>query len=330
MISNSTISNSTFNYNVQKLSVSNAIIDRCKFQGLINQATITGNLTKCQFEGLSDSIVINGPLNDMTIQVDITPTSAYYAQRSDIPTQYISIQQLQVDSVTIPRLAETLHKECYVNTIGGRKVFIVQLGTDDNNPSGVIIMFYPGTIDPPKTLADVIPKGYVLCDGQEHNGVRTPNLQGRFIRAAVDENDVGPHDNSELTQQEGAGRYAYIQIHDYNLPSHTHVFNLTADIDITGLSTDSQGQSYQESYNYVSGHSGTSVNAGTGSSVDTGETISTTTGYINFDWTHSHSINGTASLTNISLTQDTEQENYINNKINIEPNAYALVFIMKL
>jgi hypothetical protein len=33
-------------------------------------------------------------------------------------------------------------------------------------------------------LADVIPKGYVLCDGGTYDGVTTPDLRGRFIRAA--------------------------------------------------------------------------------------------------------------------------------------------------
>ena len=69
-------------------------MDRCSFKGLINNASISGNLTKCQFEGLSNGIVITGPLNDMTIQSDITPSSANYVQDSVVITDYVSIATL--------------------------------------------------------------------------------------------------------------------------------------------------------------------------------------------------------------------------------------------
>lgn len=332
MISNSTITNTTFDEDVVQLNVQNATIERCKFQKLVNNASISGSLNKCQFEGLSEGIVINGPLIDMTIQVDITPSSAHYVQNTEVLSQLVAIQQLSIDPQVVPRLAETLHKECFVNIVkpNDQDTFIVQLATDDTNPSGIILMFYPGQITPPKTLADVIPKGYALCDGELHGGIRTPDLRGKFIRGAENESDIGDHQNPDLVQNNGTGRYSYIQIHDYNLPLHTHVLTLTADIDISGLYTDTRGSEERNGFTYISHYSTARVNEGEGSLTSAGDSISTDTGYITVNWEHSHDVLGTASLTNINITHNTAQENYENRLINIEPNSYALVFIMKL
>lgn len=328
-ISNSTISDSVFQYNVQKLNVSNATIERCKFQGLINDATITGNLTKCQFEGLSNGITINGPLNDMTIQQDIKPTDAQYVQAEN-PSQLTAVQQLTIDKNVIPRLANSLHKECYVSIInpGSKKTFIVQVPTDDTNPSGVILMFFPGTLENGQTLADVIPKGYVLCDGGTYDGVTTPDLRGRFIRAAQDANDIGPTTNGDLTTG-SSGRKDSIQIKAENLPPHQHYFKLdNISVDISGLSISEYNYSYSDTISYSS-YSG-DVNSGSsdGSSYS-GDSVGSGSDNININFTHSHTLSGTASVSG-NATQDQSQETFQNNKINIEPEAYALVFIMKL
>ena len=326
MISNSTISNSVFQYNAQKLEISNATIERCQFQGLINDATITGNLTKCQFEGLSNGITINGPLNDMTIQVDITPNSAFYVQSAQNPSQLTDIQELIISTAVVPRLSETLHKDCYIATInpGNKVTFVVQIPTDDTNPSGIILMFYPGTIPEGKTLADVIPKGYALCDG--NNG--TPNLEGRFIRAAISKEDVGYHNNSDLSVGD-SGRKDSIQIKAENLPPHQHYFKLdNVSVDISGLSISEYSYSYSDTISYSS-YSG-DVNSGTsdGSSYS-GDSVGSGSDNININFTHSHTLSGTAYVSG-NATQDQSQETFQNNKICVEPESYALVFIMKL
>jgi hypothetical protein len=63
----------------------------------------------------------------MTIQVDIYPTAALYVQNFDNSSQLTGIARLVIDSVTIPRLAETLHKDCYITDIkpNNNKTFIV-------------------------------------------------------------------------------------------------------------------------------------------------------------------------------------------------------------
>ena len=327
MISNSTITNTTFDYNVTQLNVQDATIDRCSFKGLINNASISGNLTKCQFEKLSEGIVINGPLNDMTIQIDITPSSAHYVQSTEVLSQLIAIQQLSIDPQVVPRLAETLHKECFVNIVkpNDRDTFIVQLATDDTNPSGVILMFYPGVIQPPKTLQDVIPKGYAICDGS--NG--TPDLRGRFIRAAVDENDVNHYENSDLVTGT-SGRNDSIQIKEENLPPHKHYFKLVnVPIDTSGLTISTYNGTYEKTLPYITGATGVSVKEGDGSGAYSGDDVTTDSLRISIDFTHTHSFSGSATVSG-DATQDQTQEVYPNNKICIEPNSYALVFIMKL
>ena len=190
MISNSTITNTTFDYNVTQLNVQDATIDRCSFKGIINNASISGNLTKCQFEGLSDSIVITGPLSNMTIQSDITPSSANYVQDNVIITNYINITSLIISQQVVPRLAENLHKECFIDIRGEKKVFIVQLSTDDNTPKGVIMMWC-GDINN-------VPSGYGVCDGRVINGIQMPNLSGRFIKMIESNGSIGPINNQDL------------------------------------------------------------------------------------------------------------------------------------
>jgi len=46
-MSNSTMTNTVFEYDVRELTISNATIDRCNFKGEINEASISGSLTKC-------------------------------------------------------------------------------------------------------------------------------------------------------------------------------------------------------------------------------------------------------------------------------------------
>ena len=285
---NASMQYNTFNYDIIQLNIQNATIDRCLFKGIINNASISGNLTKCQFEGLSNGITITGPLNDMTIQQDITPNSANYVQDKDVITDYINIESLIISQQVVPRLVENLHKECFIDIRGDKKVFIVQLSTDDNTPKGVIMM-WSGDINN-------VPAGYGICDGRTINGITTPNLSGRFIKMIDSNESVGPIDNQDL---ESDGKS--IKIKQENLPNHTHNIEVTV-------------EQYSKSSSYVSSNTNKYVNEGQGDSIYSGDNISID----NIDLTHSHN----ATAINI--------DNYANTPINIQPNYYALIFIMKL
>lgn len=98
-------------------------------------------------------------------------------------------------------------------------------------------------------MVDKIPKGYAICDGT--NG--TPNLSGRFIRAAESYEDVGSHDNPDLSQANGStGRSAYIQIHDYNLPPHIHTFDQITVSDNITVSGNTDSATVNYSYDSIS------------------------------------------------------------------------------
>ena len=292
MISDSTITNTTFDYDVTQLNVQDATIDRCSFKGLINNASISGNLTKCQFEGLSDEIVITGPLNDMTIQSDITPYSANYVQDDVVITDYNEIESLIISSEVVPRLAESLHKECFILIKDGKQIFIVQLSTDDNTPKGVILM-WSGNIDD-------VPSGYGVCDGRTIDGVQMPDLSGRFIKMIESGDPVGPVDNNdtEVVNGEQTNR---IKLSENHLPKHKHELS---GITLEDASTDSVDVSSGSSISYASGDSSFTPDSVSVSSED-----------------HTHTVSSGAK---------TGDGNFQNDSFNIAPQAYALIFIMKL
>lgn len=292
-----TITNTTFNKEIQKLDAADSNIDSCIFNGIIEEVTIRGKLINCQFEKLSGNIEIGKKeqsIQQMIVQVDLSPNVAGWVQKKGQVTQYQECTPLKINIDDVPRLSANAKKECFIKEIGSKKIFYVQLSSDDNTPRGTILMFYPGTLEGGQTLEDVIPEGYAICDGT--NGV--PDLRGRFIRSAYDYNDVKEHNNNNLIQGE-SGRKDSIKIREDNLPPHTHTFNVQNTL-------------------AISEYTGNSVVEGTANS---GE------GEVNIpaisSSSHTHSLTG-----NISISQN--PDTFANNPINIEPNAFALIFIMKL
>ena len=292
-----TITNTTFNKEIQKLEASGSdIINSCIFNGIIEEATIKGTLINCQFEKLSGNIEIGKEeqsIQQMIVQVDLSPNVAQWVQ-SQI-NQYQECSPLKINIDSVPRLSANAKKECFIKEIGSKKIFYVQLSSDDNTPRGTILMFYPGTLEEGQALKDVIPEGYAICDGTTEG---VPDLRGRFIRSAYDYSDTGEHDNNNLVQGE-SGRNDSIKIEENNLPPHTHTFNV-------------------ENTLAISEYTGNSVVTGTASTGEGEVTIPAISSN-----SHTHSLTG-----NISISQNSDT--FANNSINIEPNAYALIFIMKL
>ena len=260
---------------------------------------------------LSDNIeigVANGSLSDTTIQIDIYPSISQWVQSQNDPGVLISCDPLKVNTTNVPRLSITAHKECFVKTFnpGSKITFVVQSTSDGSIPSGTIIMFYPGTLQQEETLASKIPSGYAICDGTQG----TPDLRGRFIRMVDQVNntweEVGAKNNSDLSTGD-SGRYDSIIIHDYNLPTHVHT---TGDMSVNyayGSKTIAIPTIETTSVRVEPSSTGSSYV----SSVSVGSVAETIT------WDHTHTL-----FQSINNTFD--------NKINIEPEAYALVFIMKL
>lgn len=384
MIQNSIITDTTFDFNVIKLSIKDANIDKCQFKGKIENTSISEKVTKClfkgeienaqiskdisncQFEGLfgeeSNKIMITGYLNDMVIQQDITPSSAKFVQKLNNSSEYINITSLEISSKVVPRLGKTLHKECFIDIRDGKEVFIVQVPTDDNNPRGTILMFYPGILQEGQTLESVIPEGYAICDGKT-DGV--PDLRGRFIRM------VGIKDGTEALEQYGEknnndleklGEYtrqAYLK----KVPAHTHFFKTYSgnvgintsnfsirydkDIEYTLYANLNEIKTSEEFTEYYKLDTETSftTNPSGYKSAESGNDILQK--YVTTK-KHYHSLSGeipiegsitlpsiitqgnlSLDLENFALEQDTDAETF-QEAINIEPQAYALIFIMKL
>jgi microcystin-dependent protein len=170
-----------------------------------------------------------------------------------------------------------------------------------------------------------IPEGWAICDGKEHEykGIitTTPNLIGKFIKAAEASGTTGG--NNEIT------------ISASNLPEHSHPHNSHSHtISGTTVTVDSSSDLTLESTKafisdesisttqVLSGLEGTSMSVLHSENL-TSETVTSAGG------THSHQ----ASITEgtITDTQSTEQtQQWDNIPINIEPEYYALIFIIKL
>jgi microcystin-dependent protein len=149
-----------------------------------------------------------------------------------------------------------------------------------------------------------IPEGWAICDGNEYtyNGItsKTPNLINRFIKAIGSTADIAEVNNPDLTSTNG------FTITKDHLPEHSHTFNGTTNsCDLSVISNLS-----------ISTDSPTAVHDSDGP-VD----VVTSVTYTHEDSSHTHTITGTTS-------EDGSQ--WINKSIKIEPNYYALIFIMKL
>ena len=286
---NTTITHSDFVHVIQ-LSINEfATVKSCVFNDDINGATISGIIDNCQFMKLSDGIEIKGNINNVNVQVDITPTVANYVEHASDASTLVPLNPFEI-STSIPKIALYGKKNCTVETRqyqgSSVRVFVVKTAADQDNPSGVIVMF--------SGLVENIPDGWVICDGT--NG--TPDLRGRFIKMIDANGSIGPVDNQDL---ESDGKS--IKIKESNLPNHTHNIQVTVE--------QYTGQSAQ-----IPSTGGTNVGESKRNFVTTGDMLPTSNNVL--DLTHTH--NATA----------TNNDNYANNPINVEPNYYALIFIMKL
>ena len=258
----------------------------------LSGCNISGNITNCSFKGLSDGITITGPLDSVIIESDMTPNAANYVESNG---SYVQNSPFVISVVNVPRLGVLGKKTCDIasKTYNGSdiSVFVVRTVGDESTPSGVIVMF--------NGLASQIPDGWAICDGT--NG--TPDLRGRFIRMTDIGETPGARDNSDLTTNGTGTRQAYLD--GTHVPKHTHTFKTYSDtlnVDVSGLTTDTIAST------------GTSV----GKSAETGNDINQ----------KSAAVGGSATVS-ISMTPEQDTENFPD-KVNIEPQAYALIFIMKL
>ena len=165
-----------------------------------------------------------------------------------------------------------------------------------------------------------IPEGWAICDGKEHEykGVTTvtPNLIGKFIKAAESSGTIGG--NNEIT------------ISASNLPEHSHPHTISG----TRITIDeSENLSMKSSTAFV-----TDVSFGTAQvSNSSGESFTEVISSITLTSENTHTTGGVHTHTatvvegTIADSKSTEQSKQWDNiPINIEPEYYALIFIIKL
>lgn len=170
-----------------------------------------------------------------------------------------------------------------------------------------------------------IPEGWAICDGKEHEykGVTTttPNLIGKFIKAAESSGNTGGNNEITISASNLPEHY-----HPHNSHSHTisgtsitidssenlNTESSTAFVTDATLDTVQVSNSSEESFTEVISHI-----------TPTSENVYTTGGV------HTHTatiVEGT-----IADSESTEQsQQWDNTPINIEPEYYALIFIIKL
>lgn len=186
-----------------------------------------------------------------------------------------------------------------------------------------------------------IPEGWALCDGQEYtyNGVTsiTPDLRNKFIRASVDAEHYGPSENLDVNENnELTLRKEHLPEHSHPHKPHTHtmtdstvVIENSGDLSLSGNQlTNTAGKSENSTTVLAAGEG---VTEGT-AEVLAGIEVSNTEGTAAITLTggnHTH----TGTITNGTITESTSEEDiqtWENTSIKIEPNYYALIFIMKL
>lgn len=179
-----------------------------------------------------------------------------------------------------------------------------------------------------------IPEGWAICDGGEYEfeGVKstTPNLINRFIKAVATVEEIASIDNSDINEK------GEITLKEENLPSHSHPHNehshsissISGTTNESGiLSVSGTGYKYSHTMEAVQSVSAEGIDIST-TKDDSGEYYRTDT----FTYTggnHTHNIN-IAGINTQSAVSIESNKTWDNKPIKIEPNYYALIFIMKL
>lgn len=285
----------------QGITISDSFTNN-KFESIIN-CQFLGKVNKCIFKSLTNCVVNAGTLANVICYSDITGHT------------FDASHELLYNPAK--------HKELYFSD-GELKVY----GPSEQYFERGMIVMHSGI--------SAIPEGWAICDGQsyEWNGVtsQTPNLINRFIKGVGTIEEVDAYNTN--TNNEIKLEKKHLPAHSHPHKAHTHsISGLSGTIDSSGTLTTSLNNS-----NYVNAVSTTPTTVVTGvthdgSSTTTASVISsvstTSQGGSTSGASHTHSL----SITGGTISNTTSEENtqtWENEAINIEPNYYALIFIMKL
>lgn len=292
-------------------------VHNCQFNGNLFEVNIQ-NWNDCTAKGMSQ----------VTIPQDYRLKDANFHDDFD-GTIFSNTPKFEKERLKTPNAV----KDTYVFYDKTLKQNILHtiLMTQDTFLPGMIIMW---------DGHEEIPSGWAVCDGTEHDGFKTPDLRGKFIKAS--DSEVGDLDSSHLENADNNE----IKLKVDQLPQHSHphlphkhdyqkteisVGSTSVNTSSDGGASDWDSSSFSDSDTYSYNSEGSS----TGSVSVSGSV------YVSVSIPdHSHSVNvptisssseivdtgETTSMEDSAAAASTMQ----NNTIKIEPKAYALIFIIKL
>ena len=180
------------------------------------------------------------------------------------------------------------------------------------------VIFYRGMILMHSGI-EPIPPGWAICDGKtyEYEGVKskTPNLKNQFIKAVTSVAEIKQINNSDLNADNE------LTLLESHLPAHTHPHSLHSHtFQSTGYA------SFTDSFSAITkSEEVTAVQTIEGGEKGfSGDDVSSST--VNISGNATFNVSGTTS----SVASIESEKTWENNPIKIEPNYYALIFIMKL
>ena len=180
------------------------------------------------------------------------------------------------------------------------------------------VIFYRGMIIMHSGI-EPIPPGWAICDGEtyEYEGVasKTPNLKNQFIKAVTSVEEIKQINNSDLNaDNELTLLESHLPEHTHPHTSHSHTFQGTGYASFTdSFSAITKSEEVTAIQTIEGGEKGFS-----------GDDVSSST--VNISGNATFDISGTTS----SVTSVESEKTWENKPIKIEPNYYALIFIMKL
>ena len=270
----------------------------------INNIQITQIIRNCKITSFTDS-VINATLNNCKFQ-EIKECTFGEGNIENV-TSYCNLSSVNFDQVQYELLYNSLKVKEIYNVSDKLEILCI--------PD---VIFYRGMIIMHSGI-EPIPPGWAPCDGKEYsyNGVtsKTPDLTNRFIKAVTTVEDIKATDNDSLNEN------GEIVLTVDNLPAHSHPHKAHTH------SFSESGTAYATIGALTSSEEGTVITAIEGGTE--GKAITKTTYKSDIEVYDSNvAVSGDTS----SVTSEESDWLYKTepDPINMMPNYYSLIFIMKL
>lgn len=321
---NGTIINSNFDTISGNSEISGSILDS-NF-GIINDSKIFGDITEGDFLNITTQSTLNASFSKVNFK-NLTSCTFDVGTIAETVSFY-DLSNTGFNDVDYNLLYNvSKRKEIYIHN---EKIQVISV-PDVVFYRGMIIMHY---------IPDQIPLGWALCDGGEYtwNGVttKTPDLRNRFIKAAETLNSPlkESEENTDLNENKK------LQLKKEHLPEHNHPHKEhNHELDSLSITMDPSGDLGLESQDtFAQNHSDTSVISsvdisgdGVSASASSVDVLYSTTWRAVYVEGGNHSHNITVNGGDIKSSKSEEDtQTWENKEINIEPEHYTLIFIMKL